>query len=76
MLNVDSMGMQFKGLGGAWGLVATRRQRSCLIDSIVSYLFLQGPRWRDGGKGDTEGGKKMKKMATWRHFCVSRTKTR
>lgn len=68
MLNVDSMGMQFKGLGGAWGLVATRGQRSCLIDSIVSYLFLQGPRWRDGGKGDTEGGKKDEKNGDMETF--------
>lgn len=57
MLNVDSMGMQL-GVWGARSLVATRGQRSCLTDSSISYLFLQGPRWRDGGKGDTEGGKR------------------
>lgn len=59
MLNVDLMGMQLKGLGwGGQSTVATRGQRSCLIVSSISYLFLQGPRWTDGGKGDTEGKKR------------------
>lgn len=57
MLIVDLTGMHFKDLGGQ-STVATRRQRSCLIVSSISYLFLQGPRWTDGGKGDTEGKKR------------------
>lgn len=63
MSTVDSMGMQLKGLGGARSLVATRGQRSCLIDSSISYLFLQGPeveRWRERviqrGKKDEKNG--------------------
>lgn len=52
MLTVDSMGMQSGVLGGHW-LVAKWGQGSCLIGLSISYLFLQGPRWTDGGKGDT-----------------------
>lgn len=52
-LTVESMGMQLRVSGVGIDLVAMRGDGgggSCLIGSSISYLFLQGPRWTDGGK--------------------------
>ena len=67
---VDSMGMQ-SVVGG--------HERSCLIGSSMSYLFLQGPRWTDGGQSDTEGKKdevKERRQKCTRDIFVQCAQTR
>lgn len=51
--------MHFGGGGGRELLIGCHEEeRSCLIGLSISYLFLQGPRWRDGGKN---GDKRIKR---------------
>lgn len=75
MLNVDSMGMQLKGLGGSEPRGHERAE--VMLDRLEHLLPIptgaEVERWRERV---IQRGKKMKKMATWRHFCVSRPQTR
>lgn len=73
MLNVDSMGMHFKGLGsGPCG----HERAEVMLDRLEHLTYSYRGRGGEMEERVIQRGKKDEKMATWRHFCVSRTQTR